>query len=323
MTTENSQETTIPRSDLVSIGFPVFNCIETVESALGFLVAQDYSNIEILISDNGSDDGTREYCEQMAAQHSIIKLHAYAENQGVNENHKQVIRMASGNYFMFGSGDDIWEPSFVRKNLQKLKESPDCVLCMCNVLRRSSANELIDVMQFDGPNSPQFQSPLEFMRTIILKHDRNGTLLKNNLYIHGVYRTEPIADAILNLGFERTNERDTLCRVAAHGDFCHVDETLFKKTMQDLSFSSRHPDDKYTKTKATRGTIAFAVKTSLGILRAENIRFSRRLLSIPLFFAIVSALFKSRLRYSGYRYMQQYVPKKLHPLIRTLTGRSR
>ena len=49
---------------LVSIGLPVFNGEKSLAQALDALLDQDYSNLEVIISDNGSTDRTSEICEE-------------------------------------------------------------------------------------------------------------------------------------------------------------------------------------------------------------------------------------------------------------------
>jgi glycosyltransferase involved in cell wall biosynthesis len=318
----------MPNSDLqtfelVSICIPVFNCEDTVEAAVLSLVNQDYPNIEVLISDNGSTDKTAQICEDIQAKNNTVKIYRFSENQGVSENYKQVVRMATGKFIVFGAGDDSWDPAFVRKTLLTLKASQSSVVCMCSVQRQDPDHNPIDILRFDKKGSPQFQTPLDLMREILLKRNQKGDLVKNNLFIHGIFKVEAISDAILNLGFERTNERDTLCRVVLYGNFCHLNEVLFAKTIQRESFTSRNPEDIYSKVKSSRDTIAYSLKTCFGFMRANQAIFSRQLLAFPLFIILVKARIKWLVKHRGYAFMQAYIPDRFHPFIRFVTGKKK
>ena len=102
------------KSPLVSIGLPVFNGEKSLAQALDALLDQDYSNLEIIISDNGSTDRTSEICEEFLKKDTRIKYYRSSENLGSNWNFNRVFDLSSGKYFMWAAHDDMRELSFVR-----------------------------------------------------------------------------------------------------------------------------------------------------------------------------------------------------------------
>ncbi len=70
----------------VAIGLPVFNGMPYLPESLSSLRAQDEPDIEIIISDNASDDGTEEYCRSIAAQDPRICYERSATNEGAAAN---------------------------------------------------------------------------------------------------------------------------------------------------------------------------------------------------------------------------------------------
>ena len=70
---------------LVSIGFPVFNGMRYLRDAFACLEAQDYSNLEIIISDNASTDGTYELCREFASRHTFVRLFRNDQNLGASQ----------------------------------------------------------------------------------------------------------------------------------------------------------------------------------------------------------------------------------------------
>ena len=67
---------------------------------------QRYKNLELIIIDDGSSDGTYKVCEELAVYDSRIKL-IKQKNKGVSEARNKGLREASGNLICFVDGDDI------------------------------------------------------------------------------------------------------------------------------------------------------------------------------------------------------------------------
>ncbi|HEY9297142.1 MAG TPA: glycosyltransferase, partial [Phormidium sp.] len=76
---------------LVSIGMPVYNGDRYLRLALDSLLAQDYENFDLIISDNASTDKTQEICLEYAAKDSRIRYYRNQVNVGASENFKVVV----------------------------------------------------------------------------------------------------------------------------------------------------------------------------------------------------------------------------------------
>ena len=114
---------------LVSIGVPVFNGGKGLSRALDSLLGQDYTNLEIIISDNGSTDATPDICRKYSQKDSRVRYCRSEENCGAVWNFNHVAELASGKYFMFAAHDDLRELSFVSACVEKMEQCPDAVLC--------------------------------------------------------------------------------------------------------------------------------------------------------------------------------------------------
>lgn len=114
---------------LVTIGCAVYNGEATLARALSQVVAQDYANLEILIADDCSTDGSREIYEGFARNDSRIKIIRNAKNLGLAENLSRLALQASGRYFMWADQDDIRDKTFVSKAVAALEADPEAVLC--------------------------------------------------------------------------------------------------------------------------------------------------------------------------------------------------
>lgn len=114
---------------LVSIGVPVLNGERFLERALASLVAQDYGNLEIIISDNASTDRTRQICTWYARNDDRVVYRRNDYNVGAAANYNLVAERASGRYFKWAAHDDWIAPSFVRCCVRHLERDEGLVLC--------------------------------------------------------------------------------------------------------------------------------------------------------------------------------------------------
>jgi glycosyltransferase involved in cell wall biosynthesis len=120
----------VPKSPLplVSIGLPVYNEAHFIDSTLTSLRAQDYPQLEIIISDNASTDDTLAICERHAREDARIRLERTDTNRGATENFLHVLRLAQGEYFMWAGGHDLWTPNFVSACATRLEHFPNADL---------------------------------------------------------------------------------------------------------------------------------------------------------------------------------------------------
>lgn len=97
----------------VSIGLPVYNGGKYLAIALDSLLRQTYSDFELIISDNASDDNTELICRKYMEKDERIKYIRQVKNTGCYRNTQVVLDMAQGEYFMWASHDDIWQENWL------------------------------------------------------------------------------------------------------------------------------------------------------------------------------------------------------------------
>lgn len=107
---------------------PVFNEVRFIDSALKALRNQSYPNLEIVISDNASTDGTLAICEQHAAEDPRIRIERSGTNRGVTGNFRHALSAARGEYFMWAAGHDLWSQTLVSECVDLLESHPDASL---------------------------------------------------------------------------------------------------------------------------------------------------------------------------------------------------
>ena len=117
---------------LVSVGIPTYNRCTMLQTAVDSILKQTYPNIEIVISDNASTDGTREYCLGLAANFNHVRYYRQENNVGATANFKFVLGMARGEFFFWQADDDLVDPLYVQLVLEGLHD-PGTVLCATDV----------------------------------------------------------------------------------------------------------------------------------------------------------------------------------------------
>ena len=113
---------------LVSIGVPVYNSVAELPVLLESLVSQSHHSLEIIISDNASDDGTRELCEAWCKRDSRVRYERNSHNVGAIENFNRAASFASDDFFMWAAADDFFEEDYIKACLDVLLEDKDTVL---------------------------------------------------------------------------------------------------------------------------------------------------------------------------------------------------
>lgn len=110
---------------LVSIGMPVYNAERYIRQALDSLLAQDYKNFELIISDNASTDSTSEICQAYVARDKRIRYYRNERNFGSIKNFNRTLELSTGKYFMWAADHDLWNPTFISRSVPILEENPE------------------------------------------------------------------------------------------------------------------------------------------------------------------------------------------------------
>lgn len=115
----------------VSIGMPVYNAEEYLASTIGAILAQDFRDFELIISDNASTDSSAEICEGFARQDSRIRFVRQPRNRGATVNFRFVLDEARAPLFMWAAADDVRSPDFLTHTVAVLRHRPDVIAANC------------------------------------------------------------------------------------------------------------------------------------------------------------------------------------------------
>lgn len=136
---------------VVSIGLPVYNGEPHLRDALASLLGQSYRNIELIVSDNGSTDGSAQICREFAAGDERVRYFRQPRNLGAGYNFGFVLEQAVGEFFMWAACDDLWDPDWIAKLLSAL--AGDAALAFGELRRvdeQARVTEIFAQLSFTG-----------------------------------------------------------------------------------------------------------------------------------------------------------------------------
>ncbi|MDQ8004973.1 MAG: glycosyltransferase [Pedobacter sp.] len=99
-----------PKKPLISVALCTYNAGEYLEKQLLSIFAQTYKNIEIVVVDDRSNDGTYEYLIKLQEQNKQLKVFRNEFNLGFNKNFEKAISLCTGDFIAISDQDDIWIP---------------------------------------------------------------------------------------------------------------------------------------------------------------------------------------------------------------------
>lgn len=111
---------------LVSVVIPTYNRVHTLPRSIDSVLSQTYDNLELIIMDDGSIDGTEEYIRGI--KDSRIKYKRSGINQEPSAARNRGAELAQGEYLAFQDSDDEWMPDKLEKQMKLMLEDEDISL---------------------------------------------------------------------------------------------------------------------------------------------------------------------------------------------------
>lgn len=143
----------------VSVGLPVYNGQNFLAESLDSLLAQTYTDFELIVSDNASTDDTEAICRDYAAKDTRIRYHRQPQNIGAVPNHNYVARQARGEFFKWASHDDLYAPDLLTHCVETLRERPDIILCHGEMAIVDEQGAIVEAYDYriatDSPRPPE------------------------------------------------------------------------------------------------------------------------------------------------------------------------
>ncbi len=116
------------RKPLVSVGLPTYNRAATLRRAVESVLAQDWGELELVISDNASTDDTEPLCEGFRRADERVRYIRQPVNIGAEANFREALAHSRGELFMWLGDDDWLDTSYVSECARILVEQSDHAL---------------------------------------------------------------------------------------------------------------------------------------------------------------------------------------------------
>ena len=138
---------------LVSVIVPVYNVSPYLREALDSVINQTYNELEIIIVDDGSTDGSCAICEEYAASDTRIKL-IHQENRGLSGARNTGLECATGDFVAFVDSDDSISPAFIETLVNELSSASASIAicrfsirCASGSMKGIAASSIIPVIE--------------------------------------------------------------------------------------------------------------------------------------------------------------------------------
>lgn len=214
-------------SELVSAIITSRNRVALLQGAIESVLRQTYSNIELIVVDDGSNDGTREMCQTLPLQYVYISPE---ESRGGNYARNLGVKKAKGKYVAFLDDDDEWLPTKIEKQV-RLVEEMGCSMVYClRVYQDVSLGKVVNTRWEFRPK------PSGDLHETIFKHYITNTscLLAEKKLV------EEVGGFDENL--RKWQEYDLMIRMAQRTNIFYVDEYLCQYR-NDLDDANRISND--------------------------------------------------------------------------------
>jgi len=117
---------------LVAICIPTYNrgrfLPHTLDSILGQIPTDMEELVQVVVSDNASDDGTQQFMTELVTRHPNVTYFRWSENQGADRNYLKVVELAQAEFCWFLGSDDRLAPGALSRVLDFLREGVTDIL---------------------------------------------------------------------------------------------------------------------------------------------------------------------------------------------------
>jgi glycosyltransferase involved in cell wall biosynthesis len=216
---------------VVSVVIPAYNRVDTVCAAVQSVLSQSYADLELLVVDDGSSDGTIDQLSEI--DDPRLRLLSNPHNVGVSAARNTGIRNARGAWVAFQDSDDEWMPRKLEKQMARIASlGPDCVGAYCgmtivgspSILRSEASSERYYPDETLGMREGNILSAL--LRTSLIS---TQTLVARRDMLTQIGGFDEALPALVDW--------DCVLRLARIGPFAFVDEPLVRQYFSENSIT--------------------------------------------------------------------------------------
>jgi glycosyltransferase involved in cell wall biosynthesis len=172
---------TTPKTPLVSVVIPTYNRAEMIRESLDSVLEQDFDSYEVIVSDDGSTDDTREVLEKYGKRIIVIT----GENGGCGLARSRAIDIARGQYIANHDSDDIMLPGRLKAQAKFMQDNPEVAAVSGNLLfgEEKEASYLQNCgVQFGDSPHVIYEKPFELLTTRSIMADP-ATMIRRKSFV--------------------------------------------------------------------------------------------------------------------------------------------
>jgi len=226
---------TVNNSDrtVITIGMPVYNDVLFLEKSINSILNQSFRHFQLIISDDGSSDGSDIICIKYAQIDNRVKYIRQEKNLGISKNMEFLLALANTEYFMWAGDDDLWHPDFIKILIGNLRKHQKAISSFTLYNLIDEKDNIIGIKNHNYSNARRISRLSDFV-----KNADDG-------FGYGIFVTEKIKQVQFpiwwwpNKNCPLNNIFPSLCYYLAKGDYVHNQtEPLFYKRVKSQALSN-------------------------------------------------------------------------------------
>ena len=202
----------------VSLAMPIYNGEQYVEETIRSILAQDFTDFELIITDNASTDRTEEICRGFATRDQRIRYVRNERNLGASANYNLGLSLATGEFFKWCAHDDLISPNCIGALVNALEQDSEAVGAFPKTECIDETGAVIPLVGEPLPDRRGLTPAQRFMRGV----REGGTMFE----IFGLFRRDVLHKTMLHLPYYGS-DRALLAEVALLGEFVRVPTATF------------------------------------------------------------------------------------------------
>ncbi len=213
----------------VSFGVPVYNEEGSIRRCLDSILAQDFSDFEVVVCDNASTDRTPEILASYAARDARVRVVRNEENLGLIRNWNRAFQLSRGTYFRWLGGDDWLEATYTSRCVAALDADPAAILATSGfMMHYPDGTTRSDT--FQGERLESNKPSRRLARMFWFLHHGKATIYEplQSLIRRGVLERTGLLRLI------RYNDYMLVTELSVAGRFMHVPDVLFHRGFRPL-----------------------------------------------------------------------------------------
>jgi teichuronic acid biosynthesis glycosyltransferase TuaG len=197
---------------LVTVIMPAYNVADFIDAAIRSVISQSYTNWELIVIDNASNDGTKSVAEKFNDPRIVV---CEETKQGTSYARNKGLQMAKGDFICFLDADDILPIESISLRVERMLASAECVAV-------------------DGGVGVYDESMMNKLRTFIpdisgnVAHEMALLAPRCFVTVSWMIRKEKILNTVFPEGWTHFEDRIFFHEIAAKGDYAFVQNEIYR-----------------------------------------------------------------------------------------------